>query len=167
MAKAIRDWHRTLRDQRGDRAALRRAQTVDDVYGVLAFHHLLRRLDTMPPDAAARVAIAVAELDGDSGRTARRPGGALGRDLAALSADRLRLLCTAEEPDEFLRLLRGAFQILKRRAPLADVAAVVADWHYPSGRARVRRELFLSYFGASLDDAAEDDSAPDPETTDA
>lgn len=157
---AVSDWHTELQEprQRGDRAALRRAQTVDDAYGVVSFHRLLHRLaETTDPEAVARLAIVLAGVERDrppenGGRTAGW-GEAFGRAVAAskdgkpcLSEDRLRLLLSAEDPDQFLRLLRGAVHLLDGTAPLADLARVVLAWHRPDGRPRIRRQIFLSYF---------------------
>jgi CRISPR system Cascade subunit CasB len=158
---AVSDWHAELqeRQNRGDRAALRRAQIVDDVYGVVAFHQLLRRLGSaIAPDTAARLAMALATVDldwapGEDNRIGKSWGDAFGHAAAMpkdgkprVSEDRLRLLLSAEDPDQFLRLLRGVIHLLERKAPLIDLARVVRAWHQPHNRARVRRQIFLSYF---------------------
>ncbi|MCM8738627.1 type I-E CRISPR-associated protein Cse2/CasB [Azospirillum sp. A1-3] len=162
---AVSGWHATLQEHhhRGDRAALRRAQTIDDVYGVIAFHRLLRCLDpSTAPDMAARLAMALATVDQswtpkEGGQTGAGWGNAFGRAAARfkngkprLSEDRLRLLLSAEDPDQFLRLLRGAVHLLGGKAPLVDLARVVWAWHQPDSRARVRRQIFLSYFATLL-----------------
>lgn len=157
----VSDWHAELqeRQNRGDRAALRRAQTVDDVYGVVAFHQLLRRLgSSIAPDTVARLAMALATVDadwaeGEDGAVGKGWGDALGHAAATpkdgkprVSEDRLRLLLSAEDPDQFLRLARGVIHLLDRKAPLVDLARVVRAWSQPDNRARVRRQIFLSYF---------------------
>jgi CRISPR system Cascade subunit CasB len=168
----VATWHRRLQGNRGDRAALRRAQTIEEAYGIVAFHQLYAWLGKQIPDpVVARIAIALAEIDADV-KADTEPGhgmpagAALGQALAmprngkpCLSEARLRLLASAEDPDQFLRLLRGALALLDRTAPLDDVARVVRRWHAPESRPRVRRQLFLSYFQTALADAPETDHA--------
>ncbi|MCB9947463.1 MAG: type I-E CRISPR-associated protein Cse2/CasB [Rhodospirillaceae bacterium] len=161
----IHDWHRRLQYDRGQRAGLRRAQTIDEVYQVLAFHQLLAHAGPkLPHETAARMAIALAEVDADTSTAPDRWGAALGRAFAThrhgkprLSEDRLRLLATAEDPDQFLRLLRGAIQALDRHAPLQDVADIVRAWHRPASRLQARRQIFLAYYAASTAASGEAD----------
>ena len=171
-AKLILKWHRELQLplNRGDRAALRRAVAPDDAYRMVAFHGLYGRLaeSVRDDEAVARLALALAEVN-ESTRSAGRTGAALGRALArrkgdrsTVSGDRMRLLATAEDPDQFLRLLRSAIVQLDRMVPLVDVADVVLDWHRPDRRAEARRQIFLGYFRA--DNGAEVGSTDDPKT---
>ncbi|HYE00981.1 MAG TPA: type I-E CRISPR-associated protein Cse2/CasB [Alphaproteobacteria bacterium] len=172
----IRIWHEDLcgdpddrryRGNRRDRAALRRAQKADDAYDVVAFHILRGRLIDKggwrrhSDDVFARVAIALAPIDRDAVSEEPRYrlgiGRALGRacaekegDKPRVSEDRVRLMLNTDNPDHFLRLLRGCIGLLKRGAecvaPVVDIAEVMAAWHYPQSRASVRRRIFIGYF---------------------
>ncbi len=206
-ADPVAVWHEDLQNarMRGDRAALRRAQTPADADGIGALYTLLWSWKPGIPrgsftnsmvEIAARTALAVAMIDTDTtpepdtppdGKEAAatqtgettpqkkkiRNGDALGRALAALdprrndknprySQDRLRRLLSAEDPDEFLRLLRSAILQLDRAAPVTDVSRVMEAWHHPDARAKVRRQIFLSYFAA----LPLPDSIETPDTTD-
>jgi CRISPR system Cascade subunit CasB len=158
----LQSWQAALADWRGDRAALRRAQSPDEAFDIGAFQLLCRRLKLGTDEAKAirwaRVALAVAEIDKDAAGT-REDGGdeesrrvTLGAVLAttrdgkpAVSPERLRLMLNTEEPDLFLRLLRGMMTMIDRRAPVGEVAGLVRRWHFPDGRSIARRRLLLDY----------------------
>ncbi|ACJ00699.1 type I-E CRISPR-associated protein Cse2/CasB [Rhodospirillum centenum] len=167
---AVERWFAALQKPlaRGDRAALRRAQTVTEACMVPASYALPAalmadaRMDRHPEaETVARIAMALATVDEDTGAMAVRTGAALGRAFAVrrqdtgkprVSGDRLRLICTADDPDEFLRLLRGAIRLLeKEKAPVADIARVVEAWHRPAARDAARRQILLSYFQTNHD----------------
>lgn len=170
-------WHAALQDRKGDRAALRRAQTIDEVYVVPSFHTLLRRLGwslnspaidgwTIDDREVARLAMVLADVERDTEQSSPRWGDALGRAFgtprkdvpkAHVSHARFRQLAATDDLDEFVRLLRGALHLIKHEAPLLDLADVVRAWHHPARRQQVRRTLFLAYF----------ETAPETETTDA
>ena len=145
-------WHAGLREDRAGRAALRRAQTIDDLLlsgpGALAFTRLRRQLPNGGASGLARAALAVAEVDKDAGGDER---GAFGRRCGtgeAVSQARFRLLMSAEVPDDFLRLLRSALGQLDRRAPLADVFWLARSWHRAERRQLFRRDQLLAYYEA-------------------
>ncbi|MFC7334751.1 type I-E CRISPR-associated protein Cse2/CasB [Rhodocista pekingensis] len=186
---AVERWFAALQNPlaRGDRAALRRAQTVTEACMVPASYALPAalmanaRTDRHPEaETVARIAMALATvdtdtdtlkvqtgaaLDGDDDAPTpnvrrQRTGAALGRAFAVrrpdtgkprVSGDRLRLICTADDPDEFLRLLRGAIRLLEEKAPVADIARVVEAWHRPAARDAARRQILLSYFQTNHD----------------
>lgn len=173
--QVVTGWHAGLvgRDgNRGARAGLRRCQSADEVFDIPAFYGLhgpLVRLGYVKKDLiVARIALAVAEIEtdlratgeGEAGAGAGAGDGADDADPGTLGAafvgpdpnqprvspGRLRLLANTEEPDLFLRLLRGMISMIDRTAPIGDTAETVRNWHYPSSRERARRKLLLSYF---------------------
>lgn len=129
----------------------------------------------------ARVALAIAEIDkntntnvnirspaetaGDDANNAPQMDGhtihALGQAFAKpgrtrpalVSSARLRLLANTEDPDMFLRLLRGLIDLLDREAPVWETACLIRDWHSPGRRARARRQLLLDYYAHAASDA--------------
>jgi CRISPR type I-E-associated protein CasB/Cse2 len=160
------EWHAGLMDDRGGRAALRRARTLDDVLmdgvGASAFMRLWRRLPgNGPPYALARAALAAAELDEDMRPAdAARPlfaqrCAALGDGRVFVSPDRFRLLMSAIDADEFLRLLRSSIGLTERRAPLIDVADLARSWSCPERREGQRRRQLLAYYAYLPDSALE------------
>ncbi|WP_404379518.1 type I-E CRISPR-associated protein Cse2/CasB [Caenispirillum salinarum] len=149
-ATVLHDWHRWLQDNRGARAAMRRARSVDEVWLEEAYSRL--RLPLLPlagfrDEALARAAIAVAEVSEDTeDGLAARAAASTHRGRAAVSADRIRLMLGAEDPDEFLRLLRGVLAMLDREVNLCDVADLVLSSHTPGGRAHNRKRVMLRYY---------------------
>jgi CRISPR type I-E-associated protein CasB/Cse2 len=164
LRRAVGDWHIAVTEDRSTRAALRRAQNIDDVPLDALADLTTRVVGRVGDDPAAhrrteqlaRIALAVGEIDQDVdsrlGRLlgTRRPGSTEPR----LSDKRLRLLLDTPEVDLFVRLLRGALVQVERRAPIVDTALLVWRWHHPDARADARRRLALHYFQADLADAA-------------
>ena len=138
-----------------------------------------------PDLVLARVAAAVAEIEaggadesaGDDEDGDARPeegrrfdpvrqtlGGALsvrganGKE-AAVSPARLRLLAGTDDPDLFLRLLRGLLTLVKGAAPVADTARIVARWYHPTWRDEARRRLLRHYFANVSSSALESRNA--------
>ncbi|WP_041794691.1 type I-E CRISPR-associated protein Cse2/CasB [Pararhodospirillum photometricum] len=153
----LKAWHARLADDRRARAALRRAQSLDDVWPEEAFSRLrlhLLPLASFSTMALARVAVAVAEVDEDHEVSLARRAASLGvRGKALVSSDRLRLLLGSEDPDEFLRLLRGIVDQIDRQVNVAALADLVLSWEHPNGRLWARRTVFLDYYETAPADA--------------
>lgn len=164
FAEALRGWHADLMADRAARAGLRRARSLDDVLldgaAASAFMRLWRHKPSKePPYPLARAALALAEIDVDPEPDSEAKG-AFARRCAAeeksqvlVSPDRFRLLMSATDADDFLRLLRSAIDQVKRRAPLHDVADLVYWWSHPVSRERMRRQQLLAYYNAIPEDA--------------
>ncbi|GBD41509.1 hypothetical protein HRbin39_00891 [bacterium HR39] len=156
-------WHGRLLRDRGARAAIRRAQTWDEVLTVPAFLDLYRRIHAagirMPPEILARMALAVSEVEPreEAGEEEKpeappelRPGRVFGRprrgeDRAPVSFDRLRRLVETEEPDLFVRLLRAALVQVEGEGHPVHLSRLVHAWHFPAERLSARRRLLLDY----------------------
>lgn len=158
--RTIEAWHRDLAEDRHDCARLRRAQTIDDVFEIDAYHRLRFRLAETASqpwirgerhaEVVARIALALAEIKSDqTPETEPAPDTgsflALGAALGRLSPERLRLLANTGEIDLFLRLLRGALAQVERIAPLWDTAETVRRWHFAEQRQLARRDLLIRY----------------------
>jgi CRISPR system Cascade subunit CasB len=147
-------WWAGLVDDRGGRAGLRRAQSLDHVVLVGAFQRLRRALLAdwrFQPEALADVALAAAELEADGDR----PGRILAtgnREGLPVSPGRLKLIADAEDPELFLRLLRGALAQVRRKGSIQHTAELVRRRHSPASRPAARRRLVLDYFEAADDD---------------
>jgi CRISPR type I-E-associated protein CasB/Cse2 len=147
-------WWSELAEDRGGRAGLRRAQSLDDAILVGAFQRLRRSLLGdwfFTSETLADVALVTAELDMDG----EPPGKSLAtgnREGTPLSPDRLKLLADAEDIELFLRLLRGALVQVHRKSSILHTAELVRRWRHPASRLRVRRRLVLDYFEAASDE---------------
>lgn len=155
LGELIKEWHQELAHDRGGRAALRRAVDVSDAFDaepflrlcVRAMRHFRNADRERLAERLAPIALAVAEIDVDD------PGLSPGRAFAntagrgkALTGGRLKLLAGTEEPELFLRLLRGAIAQTGRRQSVLATAELVRRWQMPPHvRERARRRLILDY----------------------
>jgi CRISPR system Cascade subunit CasB len=163
--RCIHAWHANLRNyEKADRSALARANRPEDAFLVPAFGRLRReilderwRAHLEANRRLARIAIAVAAIrkvpePDESGKEQR----SLGRWLAmpypkTLSAARLKVLTTADDPDLFLRLLRGSIKLKDDNAPVIAVAEVMRARHYPTQRRKSKSRLILDWIDAAPD----------------
>ena len=139
-------WWAGLEHRRGDRAELRRCQSVLDVALSPAFHGLLRRLGSRlnekDRESAALVAGILSQIDSDSGahsfgQAMAKPKGA----KATVSDLRFRRILRLETPDELLRELGRAVRMLDRAAPIDSLANDLMRWGDP-----VRKRWALDYY---------------------
>jgi len=133
----LRDWWRDLENDRGGRAALRRAASLTEVMLCPGFHRLLNELrrvgyavsESRYPKLAIIAGLASrikAEID--EGLAKRMGSPKPGGEKATVSELRMRRLLACDDLDELYTLLRRALALLDDRANLADLAAVV--WHW-------------------------------------
>jgi CRISPR system Cascade subunit CasB len=133
----LREWWRELENDRGGRAALRRAASLTEVMLCPAFHRLLNDLrqascavpESRYPKLATIAGLAArvrAEID--DGLAKRMGAPKSGGDKAAVSELRIRRVLACDDLEELYTLLRRALALLDDRANLADLAAVV--WHW-------------------------------------
>jgi len=146
---ALRRWHAWLQTDRGARAALRRVRRLDEVWMEEAYSRL--RLALLPDfrfadEPLARAAVAVAEVNEAHADGLAARASSVVRGRPAVSPERMRLMLGAEEPDDFLRLLRGALPMIDRTVALGDLADLVLSWHGETGRAIARRRVMLAYY---------------------
>lgn len=133
--EALRSWWRDLDDDRGGRAALRRASSATEVMLVPAYHALLRALrdagQRLPESRFTKLAviagIAARIRDTATESLGSELGGARS-DKAAMSPLRLRRLLACNDIDELYPQLRRAVSLLGERANLSELAATV--WHW-------------------------------------
>lgn len=161
--RILLDWHATLHIHKGDRAALRRATSLDDATEVRRFAALRRSLldagftsvgkDTIA-ERLAFVALLAADTDGvrdlSPGRWLAMPARAGAKPVHEA---RVRLLLGAADTSQMVRLLRSCLSILDQTAPLPELADLVMGWGHPDRRARMRRRIFLDYLDAVPDTA--------------
>jgi CRISPR type I-E-associated protein CasB/Cse2 len=149
-ASILWTWHEWLLSDRGARAALRRARALDDVWMEEAYSRLrmpLMEHYRVRDEALARAALAVAEVKENNDRSfAACAAAATQGGRATVTAARMRLTLGAEDPDEFLRLLRGLLAMIAGSCDLRDLADLVIAWHSPESRSKARRRVILDYY---------------------
>lgn len=133
----LRDWWRDLENDRGARAALRRAASLTAVMLCPAFHRLLNDLrqagytisESRYPKLAVIAGLAArVRAETDDGLAKRMGTPKSDGDKAAVSELRMRRVLACDDLEELYTLLRRALSLLDDRANLADLAAVV--WHW-------------------------------------
>jgi hypothetical protein len=161
LGALVREWHLGLADDRGGRAALRRAMGVSEAFDAAPFLRLCAEAIRLHRAAdreqlaerLAAIALAVAEIDHDD--TALPPGRAFAEPAGrgkALTGARLHLLAGTAELGLFLRLLRGAVAQTGRRQSVLATAELVRRWQMaPHVRERARRRLILDYVAHASD----------------
>lgn len=139
--QGLKKWYGDLeRVDRGGRAALRRCDRAEQVALLPAYHALVEALGVSHGDASAlegvaRVALCAARLTllPDDPNLAR--GGTLATALrgqgeqSGLSPLRFQRLMEADDPEDIVRQLRRAIDLLKGKASLRDVADAAFDFN--------------------------------------
>lgn len=156
----LRAWWKGLEDDKGERAALRRAANLTGVMLSPAFHRLLNDLrragfgisESRYPKLAAIAGLAARIKGEDSESLAASMGTPKsGGGKAAVSELRMRRLLACNDIDELYTLLRRALALLDNRASLADLAATVWYW-VPMDEKRPndpRRQMAYDYYAAA------------------
>lgn len=132
--KVLLDWWRNLEDNRGDRAALRRAASIDQVIFNPAFHRLWRGLKGTPWQLAERVALIAALAARVREHRPEKPFAAQlgtphgGREKAALSGLRFRRLLQARDPGQLLQGCSRAITMCGSKVNLPNLAESVYWW---------------------------------------
>jgi len=148
--KVLLAWWDKLQDHRGDRAALRRAASIDQVFFNPAFHRLWRGLKDTQWRREERVALIAAlaarvrEPKPDKSFAAQLGSPPRGREKAALSGLRFRRLLQAREPDEVLQACSRAIAMCGHNVNLLNLAESLYWWG--DG---VRKNWAFDYYGAN------------------
>jgi CRISPR system Cascade subunit CasB len=157
----LRDWWRGLEDDKGERAALRRAASLTEVMLSPAFHRLLRELrsknfgipERRYPQLAAIAGLAARVKEAGVPQTlADRMGQPkTGGKTPTVAELRMRNILACDDLESLYTLLRRALALLDNRANLADLAAIV--WHWSPLDAKrsndPRRRMAYDYYAAT------------------
>lgn len=160
----LHDWWHQLESDTGERAFLRRAESLTQVMLSAAFVDLLHTLrnrgyaiGAQNPPLARLAAIAglVARIKApsDAGLAQRMGTAKSGGQMPTVSELRVRRILACDDIEELYTLLRRALAILDHTANLTDLATVVWNWksmdekhpHDP------RRRLAYDYYSAIPD----------------
>lgn len=149
---ACRSWWNDLAERPGDRAALRRAATVDEALVVASTYRLGDLVRPIGMKSARRIGLLAAllaqvrECDGGEESLAALLGRSVG-DRAAFSESRFRRLLKSSDEDDLLRQLRRAIRILDDRVELRSLADAVRFWSFdPDKSASVRSRWAYDYY---------------------
>lgn len=158
--EVLRAWWKGLEDDKGERAALRRAASLTEVMLSPAFHRLLNELrragfgisDSRYPKLAATAGLA-ARIRGEDGAGMAASMGTpkSGGSKAVVSELRMRRILACNDIEELYMLLRRALALLDNRSNLADLAATVWNW-VPMDEKRPndpRRQMAYDYYAAA------------------
>lgn len=148
--QVLLDWWHKLEDNRGDRAALRRASSIDQVIFNPAFHRLWRGLKGTSWNRAERVALIAAlaarvrEHKPQRTFAAQLGTAPSGRDKAALTGLRFRRLLQSKEPYELLQGSTRAIAMCGNNVNLLNLAESIYWWG--DG---VRKQWAFDYYDAN------------------
>lgn len=150
--KILHDWWKSLEDNKGDRAALRRCHRTAEVLFVPAYHDFCRelcsylgergsfRIDRLPAVAGL---IAHAKLDADQDLPRQMAHSKVAGGGPILSELRFRRLLQCQSQEElFLALLR-VIRLLEGKVNIYSLADSVYWWGD-----KVRRDWAYAYYGA-------------------
>jgi len=132
--QVLLDWWNKLEDHRGDRAALRRAASIEQVFFNPAFHRLWRGLKDTRWRREERVALIAAlaarvrEHRPEKTFAAQLGTPPRGREKAALSGLRFRRLLQARESDELLQACSRAIAMCGHKVNLLNLAESIYWW---------------------------------------
>lgn len=148
--QALIEWWKELENSRGDRAALRRSSSIEQVMFNPGFHRLWRKLKATRwtrPERVALVAACVARIKEDDRRksfAAQLGSPATGREKAAFSGLRFRRLLQAAGHDELLQACSRAIAMCGNRVNIASLGESLYWWS--DG---VRRQWAFDYYDAN------------------
>lgn len=144
------EWWSALEENRGDRAALRRASGIQQVMFNPGFHRLWHKLRDTRWNRSERVALIAAlaarvkQNDTRKSFAAQLGSPPTGREKAALSGLRFRRLLQADQPDDLLQACSRAIAIRGGQVNLASLAESVYWWN--DG---VRKQWAFDYYDAN------------------
>lgn len=150
-AEVLHRWWRGVNDNRGERAALRRAAELAEVIFLPSYHQLfteLRKIGYVDRLRLAAVAglLAHVEKDDPSSKFAARMGTASGKEKAALSGLRFRRLLRHGDVQELYPALIRVIRLLDRTANVIDLADSVLAWGDGWRGDRVRQDWAFDYY---------------------
>jgi len=154
----LKDWWQELEDNKGEKAALKRADSLTEVVFCPAYHRLLRTLrkegffvpESRYPKLAAIAGLA-ARIEDIPGTLGKQLGALKPGDKPTVSELRMRRVLACDDLEELYMLLRRALGILGGSASLTGLAATI--WHWESLSEKLpydsRKQLAYDYYAAA------------------
>jgi CRISPR system Cascade subunit CasB len=155
----LKDWWQALASNKGERAFLKRAETLNEVVFCPAFHWLLRSLRKEGYSVSEARLQKLAAIAGLAARMKEDMLGSLGSQLGAVnpidkpsvSELRMRRILACDDLEELYMLLRRALAIVGGNASLSGLAATIWQWE-PIAEKRPfdsRKQLAYDYYAAA------------------
>ncbi len=155
----LRNWWQELKSNKGEKAALKRADSLTEVIFCPAYHRLLRTLRNAGYSVSESRYSKLAAIAGLAARIKEDIPGAFGSQMGTLkqgdkptiSELRMRRLLACDDLEELYMLLRRLLGILGGNASLAGVAVTVWHWE-PLAEKRQhdsRRQMAYDYYAAA------------------
>ena len=151
----LRDWWQGLENNKGERAVLKRADSLTEVVFNPAYHRLLRTLRNAGYVVSELRYPKLSAIAGLASRLKEDIPGSLGSQMGAgdkptVSELRIRRVLASDDLEELYVLLRRALGMLDGNASLSSLAATVWHWEpiaekhpYDS-----RRQMAYDYYAA-------------------
>lgn len=159
--REFRQWHRELTKDRGARALLRRADSLEKLITNAHFFAQLGRWERFEQVAGPDRELALGMTLGLCARVKEdTPGQSFGAQLAGAPAKRgiapvkeirFQRLLKTEDPEDLLRQLRRCIALIREHANIVSLADFIAAWfrqqRFPAiGRRNVRYRLAEQYY---------------------
>lgn len=152
LQDALIHWHHNLENNRGERAALCRAHTVDDVVFSAEYQSRYRQTFArfaLRRDALPAVLGLLAQVREHDNR--RSLGEALAsptdkKSQAAVSELRFRRLLRCESQAELFVDMRRVISLIGKKANIFELANLVYRWHTHWQRDNLRKHLAYTYY---------------------
>jgi CRISPR system Cascade subunit CasB len=153
------EWWKDLENNKGDRAALRRAESLSAVVFCPSYHRLLRTLRKEGYSASGEVSLQkLAAIVGLAARIKVDEPGEFGKQLGvlkqgdkpAVSELRLRRILACDDLEELYMLLRRALGILGGSVSLSGLAETIWQWERLAEKRPhdSRKQLAYDYYAA-------------------
>lgn len=156
LKSEIAPWLARLAQNKGERAALRRAQQAADVYASELAHRLADRLPLHEHDrdTALYLAALLAQLRDTAAPRLIQTLARGGPDERLLKRQRFAQLLRADKLPDRLRLFRRALQLADNKADPIDLAYLFLTWEQDG----TKRDFARRYFTPAADSDAESPS---------
>lgn len=155
----LKKWWNELENDKGGRAALKRASSITEAMFVPAYYRLLKALrergytvgSKMQPYLAVVAALAARLEDDIRGKFGEQLGTPKSGKKPVFSELRMRRILACDDLEELYTLLRRSIAVLDERASLSSMAATI--WHWaPLAEKRPtdsRRQLAYDYYNVA------------------
>lgn len=155
----LRNWWQELKNNKGEKAALKRADSLTEVVFCPAYHRFLRTLRNEGYSVSESRYSKLAAIAGLSARIKQDIPGAFGAQMGALkpgdkpilSELRVRRVLACDDLEELYMLLRRALGILGGNASLSGLASTIWQWESLSEKRPYdsRRQMAYDYYAAA------------------
>lgn len=155
----LREWWQELENNKGERAVLKRADSLKEVVFCPAYHRLLRTLrkegysvaESRFPKLASIAGLAVRIKEDIPGTLGAQMGALKPGDKPSVSELRMRRVLACDDLEELYVLLRRALGIIGGNASLSGLAATIWQWESLAEKKPYdsRKQMAYDYYAAA------------------